>query len=141
MSALRLLGTATLAALFAGGCGDPGYAVWLRNDSDTSVIVQFLSSGGGTGFPVAAHSIAGGPSGIGPTRWSLDVRVVSSEGCKLLWEQDFDHAPSGLLEIGQSGGTRFLPGAQPMPSEIPVPAVDETKKCLADNFEFFPMNG
>ena len=140
---LSLCAVAILAATVAG-C-DPGYGVWFRNDSNARVVIQFIDPNGkyGTGFPVDAGSLGGSYLGLGVTTWSAHVRVVSSDGCKLLWEEDVHDSPSGVVLIDASGAVRLVtsgPETEPAASEAPVPSVKETKKCLPKGVEFLPLN-
>ena len=138
-----------LFAAIAVGCipgyaGDPGFAVWFRNDWNSPIIVQFIEPDGtnGTGFPVGAKSIGGSYLGLGVTTWSAHVRVVASDSCKLLWEQDVRSSPSGALIVDASGAVRLVtrgPDSIPEPSRVPVAAVAETKTCLPNGVEFFPQ--
>jgi hypothetical protein len=142
---LSLCVIAILAASVAVGC-DPGFGVWFRNDSNAPVIVQFIQQDGqyGTGFAVDAKSIGGSYLGLGTTTWSSHVRVVASEDCKLLWERHVDASPSGVVLVDASGAVSLVtsgPETKPAASEVPIPAVTETKKCLPKGVEFSPLNG
>jgi hypothetical protein len=136
---------AILTVFVAVAC-DPGFGVWFRNDSNAPVVIQFIQPGGQyrTGFPVDAESIGGSYLGLGVTTWSAHVRVVASEDFKLLWEQDVQASPSGVVQVDASGVVTLVtsgPATEPAASEIPIPAVPETKKCLPKGVEFSPMNG
>lgn len=130
-------------ACIPGYAGDPGYAVWFQNDSNTPVIVQFIDPDGtnGTGFSVGAKSIGGSYIGLGVTTWSAHVRVVVSDNCKLIWEQDVRASPSGAIVVDASGVASLVtsgPASIPEASRIPVAAVPETKKCFPNGVEFSP---
>jgi hypothetical protein len=134
-----------LAALVAVAC-EPGYAVWFQNDSDNTVIVQFIAGDSrnksGTGFAVAAHSLGGGYTGLGARPWSAAVRVLAEDGCRLLWQRLVSDARSGAIVVDQTGVVNLVtseqPGERPS-SDVPLRAFPETRACLPTGVQFVPV--
>jgi hypothetical protein len=140
---LRSCSFVILTVVVFAAC-DPGFAVWFRNDSDATVIVQILGPSGesGTGFVLEPESVGGSFVGLGSTTWSSRVRVVDAESCEPLWEQDVKSSPSGVVWVDASGTVSLVtdgPESEPTESQIPLPAATQTKDCLPEGIEYSPM--
>jgi hypothetical protein len=128
-------------ALVLAAC-DPGYTFWLRNQSKSTVIIQFIDvSHSGTGFLLRPGQASQGFGGLG-SAWAGHVQVVE-ETCSVIWEGDIN-ASSGGVEVAVDGSVRFvagMPGDQPGPTmDLPLHLASETGTCLPAGVGFSKQN-
>jgi hypothetical protein len=87
--ALAIPAAIVIRLITGGGLGDPWYSLWVRNDSDRALFVQYIydssdatEPGQGTGFKVPAHR--SGATYQSGQPWVGRVRVLSLD-CTVLW--------------------------------------------------------
>jgi len=94
-----------IAWIAGGGIGEPTYSLWVRNDSDRALYVQFLTEypagfgyepGIGKGFEVPSYRSGAVLEGLGSDPWSGQVRVLSLD-CTVLWYQRVRSQSGGLV--------------------------------------------
>jgi hypothetical protein len=139
---LRRISIAIALATLLAAC-DPGYSFWFRNQSEGSVIVQFIDpTQSGTGFLLRPGQTGGWFVGLG-SAWIGHVRVVQ-ETCSLTWEGDINSS-SGGIDIATNGSVRFVgggPGTQPASTiQLPIHLASETGSCLPAGIDFQPNGG
>jgi hypothetical protein len=103
--ALAIPAVIAIRVFTGGGLGDPSYSLWVRNDSDNVLYVQYLTEypagfgyepGPGEGFAVPSHRSGATLQGASSDPWSGRVRVVSLD-CTVLWEQRLSSHSGGLV--------------------------------------------
>ena len=131
--ALAIPAAIVIRLITGGGLGDPWYSLWVRNDSDKALFVQYIydssdatEPGQGTGFKVPAHR--SGATYQSGQPWVGRVRVLSLD-CMVLWEQQRVASQSGGLVIAADRAVRWSEDR----SELPDPVYPSAGRPPADS--------